>query len=181
MFAAAIIALEMLARSESLIARGDACVARGDFDAALRAVDEADAASANAPELRAAAEMIRGAVAEARDTLPTATEHYSPALTLAEHAASPPLIGRAFEAVEWTSAGQGKWDRILELANRMLGMENASADPNRPLYLLQRGMAYTQLHERTAAEQTFAEALPLAESARNSTMPARFTRCCSTE
>ncbi len=69
MLAALVFAVGMMAeRDQASIARAKEFVARGDFDAALRAAGNADPF---------ASEQIRGAVAEARDSLRDAAEHYA--------------------------------------------------------------------------------------------------------
>ncbi|HEX9500714.1 MAG TPA: CHAT domain-containing tetratricopeptide repeat protein [Thermoanaerobaculia bacterium] len=113
---------------------------------------------------RANALISRAAGAERRDALGEAADEYSQALECAERAANSPLIAQAFEALEDVYFRQGKSDRVLDLANRML---ERARDPNAPLYLHQRGLAYSEMHEPDAAWQAFDQALPLAESTGN--------------
>jgi CHAT domain-containing protein len=146
----------LIARAQKSIARADALVAHGDFDAALRVAHDADEIG-----LHAASEEIRGAVAEARDSLREAAEHYARALEFAERAGSSPLMASAAEGLARTYGQQGRIDLTLALANRMLEKDPA----NRALYLFERGVAYSSLNEPAAAQQAFDESLPLAETA----------------
>src|SRR6266404_1682192 len=142
----------------TLIEQANRLIARGDFSGALELAD-----AAPNPVLRAAAEQVRGAVARERGLPLAAATHYSQALEWAGQASNPPLVASAFRSLADLYFTQGRFDRVLEVAGRMLRSARP-ADPNRALYLVRSGMAYSEMQALQPAEQAFAEALPLAES-----------------
>jgi CHAT domain-containing protein len=134
------------------VARADTLIARGEFDAALRVANHAGAGEA---------EEIRGAVAEARDLLSEAEEHYDRALRIAINRNDSALMAESAEGVGRMYGQLGRTDLFLALANRMLERD----PPHRALYLFERGVAASSLNDSSTAWQAFDESLRLAQEA----------------
>lgn len=110
---------------------------------------------------QAGSEEALGTAAVEHRSYSEAAQHYARALELAEQTRDASLIAHIFEDLEDAYFTIGKFDRVLELANRML---EKPGDPNAPFYLHQRGMAYSEMHEPEAAWRSYEQALPLAEA-----------------
>jgi CHAT domain-containing protein len=140
------------------LARAEQSVAHGDYERATAIADEAD----RQPDVasRAAAAKIRGDVAAARDSLAASTEHYERAVQLAIESGDSDLIARAYDKLDSTYALQGRHDKSLDLADRLLARAPAN-DPNRAMILVLRGSAYSNMNDPESADRDFSAALAL--------------------
>lgn len=123
--------------------------------------------TATSPLSPCADDQRRGVEAEHRDDPEAAIDFHRRALECAEGAGDVATAAATFEDLAFGYIGESRSDLALALANRELAAETPLAKENRAIYLLVRGVASSQLNDAAAAEQSLAEALPLAEASGN--------------
>ena len=135
----------------------------GQYDKALEAADagERSAQAAGAVDLLARLGMARGTGWRHRGRPLEAIRHYRAALVYAEQAKSPALQAAVYLNLSSCYQTLGEWERVLDFAERGYRLTADAGDGRRASYMMQRGIALFEFHDRDGAERAFQEVLAI--------------------
>jgi CHAT domain-containing protein/Tfp pilus assembly protein PilF len=152
------------ARARALIRLAWAKTELGRYEQSLRLLDEADALAREVGDARTLHELEfgRGSAWRFRAAPLRAIDHYGRALAIAERAGLGPQRARTLGVLANTYQQLGDWGRTLDYAERAFAADPNPTDARRFSYLINRGIAYYEFHDREQAEQSFQRALELA-------------------
>jgi CHAT domain-containing protein len=109
-------------------------------------------------------ELTRGAVWQARGFPGPALTHFERALVLAEGTGVQSAVAKAYGDLASASGDLGRWDRSLDFAERQHEAEPHRTAASECQYLIQRGIAYSEFHDRDRAWSSLQQALVVARA-----------------
>jgi CHAT domain-containing protein/tetratricopeptide (TPR) repeat protein len=139
----------------------------GRYQDALRSADEGETNARQAGDIERLIrlEIFRGSAWRFQGFPYRGVQHYERALEMADRNRRDDLRGQALSMLASVHQDLGDWSRTLDFAERAFEANPKPSDYERFWYFTNRGIAYYEFHDRERADESFRQALAVAQQA----------------